>query len=269
MNAPGHHPIIDTSIPHPARRYNYWLGAKDNFTADRESGDRIEAKFPTVKKAAVENWRFMRRAVKHFSEKGFDQFLDIGCGIPVSPAVHEIAEGARVVYVDNDPLVMVHARALRTGKFVSYIEADLRDPDTILTDPALGIFDLTRPIVLLLVAVIHFLTDDDDPYGNVAKLIGALPPGSIVVLSSGDETLHQFDGTADSANGSFRARSKDEVLRFVDGLDISEPGIMSVVKWFPEVEPPPESSAADVAAYGVIAAVPQNSNRIRGLNRNG
>ncbi|GAA2494065.1 SAM-dependent methyltransferase [Winogradskya humida] len=269
MNAADNHNIIDTSIPHPARRYNFWLGGKDNFAADRESAARIAAAFATVEDAAVENWRFMRRAVKHFSERGFDQFLDIGCGIPVSPTVHEIAKDARVVYADNDPLVMAHSRALRTGDFVSYIEADLRDPDTILADPALEIFDFTRPIVLLLVAVVHFLTDDDDPYGNVAKLIGALPPGSIVVLSSGDETLHQFDGTADSANGRFRARSKDEVLRFVDGLDISEPGIRSVVEWFPEVEPVPESSAVEVSAYGVIATVPKNSDKIRGLNENG
>ena len=269
MNVADNHSTIDTGIPHAARRYNYWLGGKDNFAADRESGDRIKAAFGTVKIAAVENWRFMRRAVHHFAGQGFDQFLDIGCGIPISPTVHEIAEGARVVYADNDPLVMVHARALRTGDFVAYIEADLRDPDTILADPALKILDFNRPIVLLLVAVVHFLTDNDDPYGNVAKVIGALPPGSVVVLSSGDETLHQFDAVAGpkSVNGPFRARSKDEVLRFVDGLDIPEPGITSVVDWFPEVDPAPEASAEEVAAYGIIASVPKRSDRSRDGNR--
>src|SRR5262249_22451014 len=156
------------------RRYDYWLGGKDNFAADRESGDRIIAAFPTARVAALENRRFMRRAVAHLSrEAGIRQFLDVGTGIPTSPNTHEIAQGiapgARVVYVDNDPIVLAHARALLTSSregATTYIDADLHRPDEILAHPdLLRTLDLSQPAALMLVAVLHFIPDADDPRG--------------------------------------------------------------------------------------------------------
>jgi hypothetical protein len=256
-------PKIDSSRPHPARRYNYWLGGKDNFEVDRKSGDDIAARFPTVRLAAIENWRFMQRAVAYLAQQGFRQFLDIGCGIPLSPTVHEIVQGiaadARVVYVDNDPMVMAHARALLTGddeSTIAYVEQDLRDVDAILADPALRkTFDLRKPVVLLLVAVLHFLTDKDDPYALVARLIEALPPGSVVVLSHVDENNAQFNADAGSEHGSFRARTADEVLEFIPGLELLDPGLVSIVDWRRGINPEPTASAKETAVYGVAARV--------------
>ena len=182
---------IDTSVAHPARRYNYLLGGKDNFEADRRSAHEIEARHPTARLSAQENRRFLHRATRFMARQGIDQFLDIGTGIPVSPNTHEIAQeidpAARVVYVDNDPLVLVHARALLTSDprgRTAYLDADLREPERILADPQLrATLDLSRPVGLLLVAVLHFLRDDDDPRGVIGTLVGALAPGSLVVAT--------------------------------------------------------------------------------------
>jgi len=257
---------IDTSVPHPARRYDYWLGGKDNFAADRKSGDAIATDFPTIRLAVLENRYFMRRAVQHLAgAMGIRQFLDVGTGIPTSPNLHEIAQGiapdSRVVYTDNDPIVMAHSRALLTSNphgAVAYIEADLRDPQSILTAAALReTLDFGKPIALSLIAVLHFLTDQDDPYGCVARLIAELPSGSLVVLSHADETLSRFNAPpAEPEHGAFRARTKDEVGRFLQGLEPIEPGIVSIVDWFADQQPQPGTPAADTAAYGAVARVP-------------
>lgn len=259
---------IDTSEPHPARRYDYWLGGKDHFAADRTSADQIAKAFPNIRVAAVENRRFLQRAVTYLAgEVGVDQFLDVGTGIPTSPNVHQIAQAitpvSRVVYVDSDPMVMAHARALLTSApagRTAYVQADLRDPASILADPQLaGTVDLSRPVALLLVAVLHFL--DDDPYRLVARLVEALAPGSYVVLSHATfdplptDTVTRLGAliAPGSGHGVFRPRSRDEVARFVDGLTLVDPGLCSVVQWRPERYPQPEASEAEAAGYAVVA----------------
>ncbi len=237
---------IDVSRAHPARRYNYWLGGKDNFAVDRESADMVASGFPTVRLAALENRAFLRRAVTYLTaEAGIRQFLDIGTGLPSAGNVHEIAQeidpSSRIVYVDNDPIVLVHARALLTSTpegRTAYLEADVRDPSKILQQPGLrDTLDLTRPVALMLVAVMHFVTDDHGPYELVSTLREALPPGSYLVMThaTSDHLTEQELAESDEANRRsgvpFRLRSTAEFTRFFDGLDLVEPGITSVLNW--------------------------------------
>jgi hypothetical protein len=262
---------VDTKTPHPARRYDYWLGGKDNFQADRDSADAIAKAFPHLPGAARENRGFLRRAVRALTaEAGVRQFLDIGTGLPTADNTHDVAQGvaadARVVYVDNDPLVLTHARALLTSApegATAYIDADLREPDRILRDPAVrDTLDFTQPIALMLVAILHFVPDSDDPFGIVSKLIDALPPGSYLVLSHA--TFDPLDpGTVARLNavnaGSvppFCPRSKDEVARFFSGLELLDPGIVSVADWRAQHEPQPRPAPAEIAWYGGVARKP-------------
>jgi hypothetical protein len=274
MTMPGsEYQPLDTSRPHPARRYDYLLGGKDNFAADRTSADQIAQAFPTIRTAALENRRFLRRVVTFLAaEAGIRQFLDIGSGLPASPNVHEIAQGiaadTRVLYVDNDPLVMVHARALMVSApegAAAYVKADLRQPQTILTDPALtDTVNLNQPVGLLLIAVLHFLDDADDPYRAVARLVEALPRGSFVALSHAtfdplpSDTVERLTTlvTPDAGHGTFRPRTHDEVARFLDGLKPVEPGLVPIVQWWPWQEPQPRASAAETAVYGAVARRP-------------
>lgn len=260
-------PEIDTSVPHSARRYDYWLGGKDNFAADRESGDAVEAAFPTIRLAVRENRRFLGRAVGFLAgEAGVDQFLDIGTGIPASGNTHEVAQRfsprARVVYVDNDPIVLAHARALLTSTTregaTAYIDADLRDPDSILGDPALqSTLDLSRPVALMLVSVLHFLSEDDDPYGTVGRLVAALPAGSYLVISHGtfDYMTPEEAAVARACDPLFRPRSWEEVARFFAGFDLVPPGLVPSSEWRAEHESQPRPAVADVAMYGGVAII--------------
>ncbi|MEV6930568.1 SAM-dependent methyltransferase [Dactylosporangium sp. NPDC051485] len=264
---------IDTSVAHPARRYNYWLGGKDNFAADRESGDAIAKVYPAIRTTALENRAFLRRAVQYLAEEaGIRQFLDIGTGIPTADNTHEVAQSiapdSRIVYVDNDPIVLTHARALLSSTpqgATAYIDADLRDPAAILAhDSVRQTLNFDEPIALMLIAIVHFLFDEHHPRETVRHLIDALPPGSYVVMTH---------GTSDFADPALRAhveaeiragrlrldavpRSKDEIAAFLEGLDIVEPGIAPVVEWrnpVPESDRPP---LADAALYAVVARVP-------------
>ncbi|SCG65178.1 SAM-dependent methyltransferase [Micromonospora humi] len=261
---------IDTSVAHPARRYNYWLGGKDNFQADRESGDAMAAAFPTIRTSALENRRFLRRAVRHLAaEAGIRQFLDIGTGIPTADNTHEVAQSvdprARVVYVDNDPIVLAHARALLTSTAegaTAYLDADLRDPERILAHPDLRrTLDLTQPVALMLVAVLHFVPDTDDPYATVARLLDALPAGSHLVASHAthDHLPAHLAAEAKAAargggpHGVINLRARDEIVRFFDGLDLVEPGVCSVAEWRADGEPEPRPSVVDVSMYGGVA----------------
>ncbi|GIJ47568.1 hypothetical protein Val02_44540 [Virgisporangium aliadipatigenens] len=255
---------IDITVPHPARRYNYWLGGKDNFKADRDSGDAIAAVFPGIRTAAMENRRYLRRVVDHLARAGIRQFLDIGTGIPGPYNTHEVAQAvdpaARVVYVDNDPLVVVHARALLTGTkegATGYLEADLRDPRSILNAPELtSVLDLDQPVALLLIAVLHFVGDGDDPYGVVETLRDRLAPGSYLALSHSTwdvmppEAVERLRPLAAAGPVPFVPRTRAEVARFVDGMTLVEPGITLVHHWHADEEGPPE---AEVATYGVVA----------------
>ncbi|TDC66841.1 SAM-dependent methyltransferase [Micromonospora sp. KC207] len=264
---------IDTSVAHPARRYNYWLGGKDNFQADRESGDAMAAAFPTVRIAALENRRFLQRAVDYLArEAGMRQFLDIGTGIPTADNTHEVAQAvvpqARVVYVDNDPIVLAHARALLTSSpegATAYIDADLRDPEKILRHPDLGrTIDLGQPVALMLVAILHFLPDPDEPYTLVRRLLDALPAGSYLAASHAtyDYLAPQVaqEARAVTRNGGSREaislRSRKEFADLFAGLELVDPGVVSVAEWRAEREPQPRPSVADVSMYGAVARKP-------------
>jgi hypothetical protein len=265
---------IDTSVAHPARRYNYWLGGKDNFEADRISGDAGAAIFPTAKVAAMENRAFLRRAVTFLvKEAGIRQFLDIGTGIPSADNVHEVAQSiapdARVVYADNDPIVLAHARRLLSttpSGATAYIHADVRDPAAILGNPNLRrTLDLSEPVALMVVAVMHFIEDADDPYGHIAKLTGALAPGSYLAMSHGTrdfmskEARADFDDWAEKdkarSRGAARPRDKAEFARFFEGMRMVPPGIVAVPNWRSELPPAERPAAEDTAIYAAVARI--------------
>jgi hypothetical protein len=265
---------IDTSVAHPARRYDYWLGGTDNFTADRISGDAVEADFPTIRTFAKENRRFLRRAVTFLAaEAGVRQYLDIGTGIPSADNVHEVAQGiapdARVVYVDNDPIVLAHARRLLAcceSGATAYIHADLRDPDGIFGHPELRkTLDLSRPVALMLIAVLHFFVDAADPYGHVARLVDAMPPGSYLAMSHATADFMPADITdgIDDIVKRENARSRDPAqfrpkaafARFFEGMELIPPGIESISDWRTELPPDQRPAAADTMAYGAVARI--------------
>ncbi|GIM95535.1 SAM-dependent methyltransferase [Paractinoplanes toevensis] len=259
---------FDTSVAHPARRYNYWLGGKDHFAADRESGDLIIRAFPTARVAALENRAFLRRSVRFLAESGVRQFLDIGTGLPVPDNTHEIAQrvdpSARVLYVDNDPIVMTHSRALTVGSptgRTGYVEADLRSPELILGRPELRtVLDLREPVALLLVAVLHFLHDDDQAERIVRELLAALPPGSYLVASNltldhaPPAQVAKHEELLAAGRTDARARNHSEFGRFFTGLELVPPGIVAVSDWHPTSDVRP--SAADVSIYGAVARIP-------------
>jgi len=260
------HRTLDTSVSHPARRYNYWLGGKDHFAADRESGDLLAAAFPTVRIAAQENRDFVRRSVRRLTEAGVRQFLDIGTGLPVPDNTHEIAQRiapeSRVMYVDNDPIVMVHARALTIGApqgRTGYLEADVREPASILTDDrTLAVIDFSEPVALLLVAVLHFIHDDDQAGAIVAELLDALPTGSYLIASNltmdfaSPEQIATNEEMFRSGRSDARARSAAEFGAFFAGLDLLEPGIVAVSDWHPDRPADQRPTAREVAINGAV-----------------
>lgn len=261
---------IDTSRPHPARIYDYFLGGKDNFAADRETAAKALEGWPTIRAAARENRAFLGRAVRYLAaEAGVTQFLDIGSGLPSKGNVHEIAQdvnpAARVVYVDSDPIVLAHARALLTSRpegRCAYIQADLRDPDYILNHEATQeTLDFARPIALILCAVLHFIPDEDEPGPAVKRLVDALPPGSYVVSSHATaEYAEQSLLGAGKAyeQGGIRGAIRDtqEFAHLVfTGLELVPPGVVIVSEWRPEpghILP----SAAEVGMNGAVARKP-------------
>jgi hypothetical protein len=239
---------IDTTVPSTARVYDYWLGGHDNFAVDRVAALAVSEVAPEAPLMAVENRKFLRRAVRYLAEAGITQFLDIGTGLPTQGNVHQVAQeitpDARVVYVDNDPMVLAHSRALKTGGNTVVIEADLRDPPTILDHPAARkLIDFTRPLAVLLVAVLHFISDDDDPPAIVAAIRDTLPPDSYLVLShvSGDIRRESAANAAvhyKKVTSSATLRGREEILRFFFGLELVEPGVVQVPFWRPD-EPKP------------------------------
>lgn len=260
---------IDTTVPHPARRYDYMLGGKDNFAADRESAEAALAVHPALRVGVLENRRFLGRAVTYLArEAGIRQFLDVGTGIPSVNNTHQVAQSvapeSRIVYVDNDPIVLSHARALLTSApqgRTAYLDADLREPDKILGHPDLrATLDLDRPVAVVLMAILHFIPDADDPYGIVARLLRDLPAGSFLCLSHftmdflPEETADRLREAWESnpANGPGQARTLDEVGRFFDGLDLVPPGIVSLAEWRADDEPQPRPSRVDISGYGAV-----------------
>ncbi|WP_425555853.1 SAM-dependent methyltransferase [Kitasatospora nipponensis] len=260
---------LQADRPHPARMYDYFLGGKDNFPADREAAERAAAGWPNVRKATLENRRFLGRAVRYLAEEaGIRQFLDIGTGIPTANNTHEVAQDvdprSRVVYVDNDPIVLAHARALLVSApdgMTTYIDADLREPDRILEHPELSrVLDLEQPVALMLIAILHFVPDEQDPYGIVRKLVGALPSGSYVALTqlTGDFDPYETGRLVRSYRDSgvpLQARSRAEVAPFFEGLELVEPGIEVVSRWRPDPAAPSPFTREEVSVYGAIAKV--------------
>jgi len=239
-------PLIDTSVAHPARVYDYWLGGKDNFAADREAGELALKAYPDLAQAVRSNRAFLARAVRYLtSEAGIRQFLDIGTGIPSASNTHEVAQleapDSRIVYVDNDPIVLTHARALLTSTRqgdCAYIQADLRDHDAIMAQAARTL-DLGRPTALTLLAVLQFIPDAEDPYALVSGLMDALPPGSFLVISHptddfnpnrGESIQRYNERSADQAT----LRGQDETARFFEGLELVEPGVVPTAQWRPD-----------------------------------
>ncbi len=240
---------IDPSQPHPARRYNYWLGGKDNFAADRASGDELERHFPKVRLGALANRALLRRATRFLTEEaGIRQFLDIGTGLPTADNTHQVAQriapDSRVVYVDNDPLVMVHARALLNSSpegRTSYIEADLNDPEAILAHPVLAdTLDLKQPVGLMLIAVLHFIHGTGAAQPIVRMLLDALPSGSYLVAThatsdfGSPEQQALYEELVRTGRSDVWTRPFDEVSALFDGLELVEPGVVPASEWRPE-----------------------------------
>jgi hypothetical protein len=273
---PGGPVELRTDLPHPARVYDYLLGGKDNFAADRAAAEKGLRANPDSRIPPRENRLFLRRAVRFLAEQGIDQFLDIGTGIPSPPNVHHVAQQvhphSRIVYVDNDPIVLVHARALLTSHpdgRTDYIAADLRDVDSILTSPQLReTLDLDRPVGLLLIAILHFIGDEDDPWGIVERLLAALPSGSFLALShlTGDfrpEAWEQVVEIYRRQGVTMQVRSKAQIERFFTGLDLVEPGLQVLPAWRPDQRQAADRPASDadptdgqVSVYGAVARKP-------------
>ena len=261
---------LDVSRPHPARRYDYWLGGKDNFAADRQSGDAIEKVFPHIRTAARANRDFLHRTVRCLAaEAGIRQFLDIGTGLPTADNTHDIAQRVdptcRIVYADNDPLVLAHARALLTSHppgRTAYLHADLRRPDDLLRAViADGTLDLTQPVAVMLVAVLHFIHDDAQASAAVDTLMRAMPTGSYLTLSHATadflrpSTRAALSGGSVLGSSDFTSRTRTQVEQFfkLNGLTLIPPGVTVVSDWRPDPDTPtvpPEH----VSVWGGIAA---------------
>ncbi|MEU8307669.1 SAM-dependent methyltransferase [Actinomadura sp. NPDC048955] len=237
-------PGVDTGTPSVARMYDYFLGGKDNYASDRAAAEAVAQALPTVEGVARANRAFLQRAVRYVAGRGIDQFLDIGTGLPTQGNVHEIARverpGARVAYVDNDPMVTVHARALvATDELTTIVQADMREPDTVLDDPQVhALIDFRRPLCVLFVAVLHFLHDEEDPAGLVRRFTDALPAGSHVILSHAalEEQRNVRVGEtyrSQAASASLVARTHDQVAALLDGLTIVDPGVVRLHEWRP------------------------------------
>ena len=238
---------INTSVAHPARMYDYYLGGKDNFPADREAAEKMIASAPGMRDGARQNRAFLGRSVRWLAGAGITQFLDIGTGIPTQGNTHEVAQevapDARVAYVDNDPIVIAHARALLSGQgqgMVTVAHADLREPDALLTDPqVLRAIDFDQPMAVLLVAILMFLKDSEEPHRIVERLEAAMPSGSYLVISHvtqdfNPEAAARGARVYDRATATMTPRGREEVLRFFDGLELVDPGVVQVSRWRPD-----------------------------------
>ena len=313
---PGAHSFDDPSVPHPARRYNYWLGGWENYRADRASGDAVATAMPTIRLGIRENRAFLRRVVRFMVESGIRQFIDVGPGIPAPDCTHEVAQAiapeTRVVYVDNDRVVIAYSRALlrnnaipeaagaddgsivdlelppfdledegfgtaldlesepdpddpdspRKG-LIGHVLADLRDPERILGNAETRtVIDFTEPVGLLLVAVAHFCPDDEAVYPAVARLIEALPSGSLVAFSHATadyvdpRIVTRVDNAIADHKSVFRWRYTFECSRFARGLEFVDPGLVPIEQWHAEGEPGPRPSSADVGISAWLARKP-------------
>ena len=256
---------IDITVPSVSRIYDFYLGGSYNFEVDREAARRAMEFMPGLPKVMQANRAFMRRAVRYAADQGVSQFLDVGSGIPTFGNVHEVAQaarpGARVVYVDHDPVAVAHSQAVLEGNDdAGVVAADLRKPQEILRSPEVErLIDLNQPVALLLVAILHFVDDDDDPHGAVAELREALAPGSLLVLThasyEGIPLPPERAGGAVDVYEDIRnpliMRSRDEIARFFEGYDMVEPGLVAMPHWRPDTTPEDEDPYAFSGFAGV------------------
>jgi O-methyltransferase involved in polyketide biosynthesis len=241
---------LDTTVSHSARIWNYWLGGKDNYAVDREAGDKVAAMLPIIVAQARADRAFLGRAIRYLAgEEGIRQFLDIGTGLPTADNTHEVAQRVapqcRIVYADNDPLVLSHARALLVSApegACDYVDGDLREPDTILAKAA-HTLDFTKPVALMLLGVLHHIPDTDQAYSIVRHLVAALAPGSFLTINhstsavSGaamEEAVAHWNRVG---TPSMTLRTPQQITRFFDGLDLLPPGVVSCSRWRPDLTP--------------------------------
>ena len=258
-------PELNTNVPQTARIWNYWLGGKDNFPVDRQVGDQILEAFPAIVENARASRAFLARAVEYLAgEAGIRQFLDIGTGLPTANNTHEVAQAvapeSRIVYVDNDPIVLTHARALLTSSpegATAYVDADLRDPDKVMQEAARTL-DFSQPVALMLMGILGHIADDDDARSIVKRLVDAVPSGSYLTLNDGTDTSPEVVEAAriwnESANPTYHLRSPDRIARFFDGLELVEPGVVSPPRWRPD--PSPSGLPAEVDSFCGVGRKP-------------
>jgi hypothetical protein len=258
-------PAIDTSVPQSARIWNYFLGGRDNYPVDRAAGDEVIKTFPGIVDGARGARYFLARAVRHLAgEEGVRQFLDIGTGLPTVDNTHEIAQrvapDSRVVYVDNDPLVLAHARALLTSSpegVTDYVDADLHEPEAILAAVA-PLLDLTQPVALMLMGILGHIEDYDEACSIARRLVAALPPGSYLVAYDSTNTSEAYVAAADFYNARadvpYILRSPEQIAGFFDGLELIDPGVASCSRWRPDTLA--LGLPAEIHQYGGIGRKP-------------
>ena len=259
---------FDISVAHPARIYDYWLGGKDNFEADRIVGEETIAAHPSIRMSARANRAFLARTVRYLAaDEGIRQFLDVGTGLPTANNTHEVAQivapESRIVYVDNDPLVLSHARALLTSSpqgVTAYLDADLRDTGKILTQAA-ETLDFTQPVAIMLLAILHYIPDLDEVHRILARLLDAVPPGSFVTISHAasdifaEEMAEMFKRMNEHLPEASHhvGRPHKVVTQFFDGLDVVEPGVVPVSEWRPRTD---TEAATPTSLWGGVARKP-------------
>ena len=251
---------LNTKVPHSARVWNYWLGGKDNFAVDRELGERLRQVYPAIADLARSDRQFLNRAVRYLAgQAGIRQFLDIGSGLPAVDNTHQVAQltapDSRIVYVDNDPLVLLHARALLTSGpegATDYIEADFRDPDTLLAAAA-ATLDFTQPVAVMLLGVLGHFGDDDEAASLIGRVMAATAPGSYLIIAHGSSTSEGLVEAARQyrAGGAeaYHLRGPEQLARFFDGLDLVPPGLVPTPQW----QPDQKADAGPAQAYSYCA----------------
>ncbi len=260
-------PGIDTTVSHSARIWDYWLGGKDNYQVDREVGDRIEELLPDIARQAREDRLFLGRVVRYLAgEAGVRQFLDIGTGLPTADNTHQVAQRmapeAKVVYVDNDPLVLAHARALLTSSpegVTDYIHADLGDPGAVLAGAAQTL-DFSQPVAITMLGVLWHVLEDDQAYAIVSRLTGALAPGSYLAVNhptlevTGEKMATAIEYWNQYGTPPGRYRTPAEITRLFDGLELAEPGLVSITRWRPE--PGSSGEPEEIDQFGAVGRKP-------------
>jgi hypothetical protein len=256
---------VDVRVPNVARMYDYYLGGKDNYVADRATAEEVLSAAPQIRSAVRENRGFLERAVRYLAaEAGIRQFLDIGSGLPTQRNVHQIvadiAPGARVVYVDHDPVVVAHGKALLSGaRSTAFLQADVRRPERILDDPAVQeLIDFGKPVAVLLAAVLNFVGDDDDPAGIMDTLRRPMAPGSHLVISHGTRERHSraaenIEKVYNRATEQAVLRTHEEILPFFSGFDLLPPGLVYAAQWRPDAPRSADDPGTAMTLAGVAA----------------